>query len=171
MDRALGPCWYHIMVLSASTLGWAMPSCNPWWTHSTTGRELPSPYGRSFKWRAEGVRGSKTRTQWIRWPLREIKVFRSEVGGGSGRWWFKPPPLKRKRQEQSHYQSYRRQVPFSFSCFLFQSPLLHPPPLSLHSIMNCIQCVVLQPRGLHFHIDGLWGKLGNWILLSWFFFL
>lgn len=36
--------------------------------------------------------------------------------------------------------------------------------------MNCIQCVVLRLRGLHFHIDGFFGELENWMLLSCFFF-
>lgn len=44
------------------------------------------------------------------------------------------------------------------------------PPLSLNSIMNCIQSVVLQPRGLHFHIDGFWkaGKLDATVVIFFF---
>lgn len=65
-------------------------------------------------------------------------------------------------------------VLFLFFCFLFQSflsiPLSHFLPfLSLTPIMNCIQYVVLGLRGLHFHIDGFFGELENWMLLSWFF--
>lgn len=65
-------------------------------------------------------------------------------------------------------------VLFLFFCFLFQSflsiPLSHCLPfLSLTPIMNCIQYVVLGLRGLHFHIDGFFGELENWMLLSWFF--
>lgn len=65
-------------------------------------------------------------------------------------------------------------VLFLFFCFLFQSflsiPLSHCHPfLSLTPIMNCIQYVVLGLRGLHFHIDGFFGELENWMLLSWFF--
>lgn len=36
--------------------------------------------------------------------------------------------------------------------------------------MNCIQCVILRLRGLHFHIDGFFGELENWMLLSCFCF-
>lgn len=52
---------------------------------------------------------------------------------------------------------------FLFS-FLFPS---HTASLAILSpIMNCIQYVVLQLRGLHFHIDGFLGELENWMLLS-----
>lgn len=51
---------------------------------------------------------------------------------------------------------------------LFFSPS-HTASLAILSpIMNCIQYVVLQLRGLHFHIDGFFGELENWMLLSIF---
>lgn len=106
---------------------------------------------------------------------RNKNFLGAKSGSTSGSRWFKPVLLKIKRQAQSCYQSYRCQVSpldlFSFSCFLFQSLLLRSPPLSLNSIMNCIQSVVLQPRGLYFHIDGFWeaGKLDATVLI--FFFL
>ena len=135
----------------------------------------------------ERERERENERQWIRLPLREIiapQILRpkyqrahQEVGDLTH---LRDSGLRRSRQEHGAIMraigTKRLLCPVfcSFASYfnLFLSiPLSHCLPfLSLTPIMNCIQYVVLGLRGLHFHIDGFFGELENWMLLSWFFF-